>query len=94
MVGAELTKWHGQAPRLPDKIKSREGYHIDNELDHARLTYTSQRRLICEGKDEGQSGRDQFFGEYKPPRINRRQGPVVFFSIDSTVYCKRKQKSK
>jgi hypothetical protein len=45
MVGAELTKWHGQAPRLrPDKIKSLcEGYHIDNELDHARLlTYTSQ----------------------------------------------------
>jgi hypothetical protein len=39
-------------------------------------------------------GRDQFFGEYKPPRINRRQGPVVFFSIDSTVYYKRKQKSK
>jgi hypothetical protein len=52
MVGAELTKWHGQAPRLrPDKIKSLcEGYHIDNELDHARLlTYTSQRRLICRG---------------------------------------------
>jgi hypothetical protein len=50
MVGAELTKWHGQAPRPPsDKIKSLcEGYHIDNELDHARLlTYTSQRRLIC-----------------------------------------------
>jgi hypothetical protein len=57
MVGAELTKWHGQAPRLrPDKIKSLcEGYHIDNELDHARLsTYTSQRRLICVRKGEGQ----------------------------------------
>jgi hypothetical protein len=78
MVGAELTKWHGQAPRLrPDKIKSLcEGYHIDNELDHARLlTYTSQRRLICR-KVMGKDARDQFFGEYpKPPRINRRQGP-------------------
>jgi hypothetical protein len=50
MVGAELTKWHGQAPRLrPDKIKSLcEGYHIDNELDHARLlTYTSQTIDLC-----------------------------------------------
>jgi hypothetical protein len=79
MVGAELTKWHGQAPRLrPDKIKSLcEGYHIDNELDHARLvTYTSQRRLICEGKGEGpKMARDQFFGEYSLLRINRRQGP-------------------
>ncbi len=76
MVGAELTKWHGQAPRLrPDKIKSLcEGYHIDNELDHARLlTYTSQRRLICEGKDEGpKMARDQFCGARIIMHTNRQ----------------------
>jgi hypothetical protein len=59
----------------PDKIKSLcEGYHIDNELDHARLlTYTE---TIGVGKMGPKMARDQFFGEYpKPPRINRRQGP-------------------
>jgi hypothetical protein len=74
MVGAELTKWHGQAPRLrPDKIKSLcEGYHIDNELDHARLlTYTSQRRLICRKVNQRWQ---RSILEYPKPRINRRQG--------------------
>jgi hypothetical protein len=35
---------------VPTKSKVSEGYHIDNELDHARLlTYTSQRRLCRKG---------------------------------------------
>jgi hypothetical protein len=77
MVGAELTKWHGQAPRLRPKIKSLcEGYHIDNELDHARLlTYISETIDLCRKGWATKDGRD-LFGEYpKPPRINRRQGP-------------------
>jgi hypothetical protein len=52
---------------VPTKSKvSAKDTYIDNELDHARLvTYTSQRRLICEGKGEGpKMARDQFFGEY------------------------------
>jgi hypothetical protein len=79
--------WTSASTR-PDKIKSLcEGYHIDNELDHARLlTYTSQRRLICEGKVRDQRWQEINFGEYpKPPRTVDRV-PVVFFSIDSTVY--------
>jgi hypothetical protein len=81
MVGAELTKWHGQAPRLrPDKIKSLcEGYHIDNELDHARLVTYISETIDLWRKGWGTKRGDQFFGEYSQASSTVDRVPVVFF---------------
>jgi hypothetical protein len=74
MLGAKLAQRHGKdAPKvrlLPDNIKGLcAKYHIDNELNLARLTTcTSTRRVICIGNVTGpKMARNQFSDEYPNP---------------------------
>jgi hypothetical protein len=67
---------------VPTKSKVSEGYHIDNELDHARLlTYTSQRRLICVGKDGNQRWQRSIWVSQASSN-QPSTGSPSFFSLD------------